>query len=189
MPNPIKTALDSALKIAKDPATNAKLKSGLRESASTVKKVVKDPAKVKTNLKDGSAWVANRAHPAVIRLTHGKVGSKVGDAPILVLTTTGRKSGKPRSVPLCYLTDGDRLVVIASYGGDDRAPLWFQNLQADPAVTVEVDGKRTPMTASVADAATRARLWPQAVAMYKGYEGYQRKTDREIPLVLLTPNP
>lgn len=168
MPNPIKTALDSAMKLVKDPATNAK---------------------IKTNLKDGTAWVANRAHPAVIRLSHGKIGSKFGAAPILVLTTTGKQSGKARSVPLCYLTDGDRIVVIASYGGDDRSPAWFHNLQANPAVTVEIDGVTKPMTASVADPETKARLWPEAVAMYKGYEGYQKKTDRDIPLVILAPAP
>jgi deazaflavin-dependent oxidoreductase (nitroreductase family) len=168
MPNPIKTVLDSALKIAKDPATKPKIKTGL---------------------KDGAAWFGNRAHPAVIRLSRGKLGTKVGAAPVLLLTTTGRKSGKARTVPLCYLAEGDDLVIVASYGGDDRAPQWFGNLQADPAVTVEIDGTTTPMTATVADADAKARLWPQVVAMYKGYAGYQKKTDRDIPLVLLTPKP
>ncbi len=191
MPNPLKNVaiktLDSVLKTAKDPATTAKLKAGVDTVVGTAKKAAKDPSKVKAGLKDGVAWANNRAMPAVIHLSHGKVGTKFGKAPILLLTTTGRKSGKARTVPLCYLTDGDRLVLIASYGGDDRSPAWFHNLTDNPSVTVEIDGTAKPMLASVADPATKAQLWPAAVAMYKGYEGYQNKTDRDIPLVLLTP--
>lgn len=180
-------AYDITENLMPNPLKNVAIKTKLDSVLATAKKTAKDPSKVKTGLKDGVAWVNNRAVPAVIHLSHGKLGTKMGQAPILILTTTGRKSGKARSVPLCYLTDADRLVVIASYGGDDRMPAWFHNLSDNPAVTVEVDGASKPMVATVADTATKARLWPEAVAMYKGYEGYQRKTEREIPLVLLSP--
>ncbi len=109
--------------------------------------------------------------------------------PVLELTTTGRKSGQKRSVMLTSpIQEGDSIVVVASRGGDDVHPAWFLNLQADPDVEVSLKGAPAqPMTARVATADERARLWPQVAADFKNYADYQKKTDREIPLVLLTP--
>ena len=109
--------------------------------------------------------------------------------PVLELTTIGRKSGRQRSVMLTSpIQEDDFIVVVASRGGDDVHPAWFLNVQADPDVEVSMkDAPKQLMTARVASADERARLWPQITADHENYAGYQKKTDREIPLVLLTP--
>jgi deazaflavin-dependent oxidoreductase (nitroreductase family) len=105
-----------------------------------------------------------------------------------VLHTVGRRSGEPRLTPLLYLEVGDgRLSVVASNGGDDRTPAWTHNLLARPEVEVDVAGEHRAYRAALATAAERADLWPRAVAMYKSFSDYQAKTDREIPMVVLTP--
>lgn len=111
--------------------------------------------------------------------------------PVLELTTIGRKSGTPRSVMLTApVQDGAKLVVVASRGGDDTHPAWFLNLRANPDVEVALRGGcRQPMRATVLNAEERNRVWPGLVAAQKRYAGYQRKTDREIPLVWLEPRP
>jgi len=106
---------------------------------------------------------------------------------MLLLTTTGRKTGQRRTTPLFYLPDGDRLVLIASYAGDDRHPQWFNNLVATPVVSVEIAGETRGMRSAVATAEEKARLWPRLVALYEGYDAYQRMTSRDIPVVILTP--
>ena len=109
--------------------------------------------------------------------------------PVVELTTTGRRSGQSRTTLLTSpLQQGDIVVVVASRGGDDHHPGWFLNLQANPEVTARVGGAPPrPMRAEVADADTRAKLWPEIASTHHNYAGYQRKTDREIPLVLLRP--
>lgn len=131
----------------------------------------------------------NGIHRTILKVTGGRLGWSAGGMDVVELTTTGRKSGQPRSVMLTSpLRDGDAIVVVASRGGDDTHPAWYLNLVADPNVQVSAKGGRPqPMTAEVADADTRARLWPTVAEQYKGYAGYQRKTEREIPLVLLRP--
>ncbi|MDQ4118901.1 MAG: nitroreductase family deazaflavin-dependent oxidoreductase [Actinomycetota bacterium] len=131
----------------------------------------------------------NAAHRVLIAVTGGRVGRDAFGMPVLELTTVGRRSGEPRSVLLTApLTDGDAYVVVASRGGDDRHPAWFLNLRDRPDVEVAVkDGPRRPMRARIADRETRARLWPQIAGRYRNYAGYQRRTEREIPLVLLEP--
>jgi deazaflavin-dependent oxidoreductase (nitroreductase family) len=133
----------------------------------------------------------NRVHRTVLTLTGGRLGWSAGSMPVLELTTKGRKSGQKRSVMLTSpLQEGDTIVVVASRGGDDVHPAWFLNLQADPDVEVSLKGAPAePMTARVANAEERARLWPRVAADYKNYAQYQKKTDREIPLVLLSPRP
>jgi F420H(2)-dependent quinone reductase len=138
-------------------------------------------------VKDKVAKLFGGVHATVIRRSGGKVGRTFRGAPVLLLNTTGRKSGQPRTTPLLYLRDGDNLAVVASYGGDDRFPAWYHNLVAEPDVSAELDGQRLQLRASVADEATRARLWPELLKMYKTYDSYQKKTDREIPVVLLSP--
>lgn len=109
--------------------------------------------------------------------------------PVLELTTTGRKSGQPRSVLLTSPhQEGDTWVVVASRGGDDTHPAWFLNLRDNPEVEVSLKGgPKRPMSARVADAGERARLWPKITADFKNYAQYQTKTEREIPLVFLEP--
>ncbi len=130
----------------------------------------------------------NVIHRGLIKVSGGRIGWDLR-MPALELTTTGRKSGRPHSVMLTSpLQDGGAIVIVASRGGDDRHPAWFLNLEADPHVEVAYAGApKRPMVARVATAEERARLWPEVTATYKGYAGYQAKTDREIPLVLLEP--
>ena len=132
--------------------------------------------------------IVNAVHRPLYRLTRGKIGGRGLGMPVLVLTTTGRKSGAKRSVMLTSpLQLGDSIVLVASRGGDDQNPAWLYNLQADPEVEVEQDGRTRSMRARVADAAERAELWPRVVADHANYGSYQAKTDREIPVVVLDP--
>lgn len=131
----------------------------------------------------------NAGHRLLIRLTGGKVGYSAMGMPVVELTTTGRRSGEPRTVLLTAPVHGDgAYVVVASRGGDDRHPAWFLNLRADPDVEVAVQGgERVPMRARIAGPDERAQLWPRIAGEYRNYAGYQRSTDREIPLVHLEP--
>ncbi|MGH9047490.1 MAG: nitroreductase/quinone reductase family protein [Acidimicrobiales bacterium] len=138
---------------------------------------------------DAQLHLMNTVHRTVLKLTGGRMGWKVIGMPALELTTTGRKSGQPRTVMLTSpLQEGDAIVIVASRGGDDHHPGWFLNLRDNPEVTVAYAGptKKT-MRARVATAEERATLWPRVTAAYKGYANYQTKTEREIPLVLLEP--
>jgi len=130
----------------------------------------------------------NAVHRGLIKLTGGRVGWQVA-MPVLELTTVGRKSGQPRSVLLTSPhQEGDTWVVVASRGGDDTHPAWFLNLRDKPEVEVSLKGgPKQPMSARVADAEERARLWPKITADFKNYAQYQTKTEREIPLVFLEP--
>lgn len=130
----------------------------------------------------------NRANVLLFRSTGGWLGSWLPrGARIGLLTTTGRKTGRPRTVALLYLRDGDRIVLVASQGGMPRHPLWFLNAEADPQVEFQTGAASRPYRARRADPVEREQYWPQLCALYPGYEGYQRKTDREIPLVILEP--
>jgi deazaflavin-dependent oxidoreductase (nitroreductase family) len=131
----------------------------------------------------------NAVHRAVLKVTGNRIGASFGGMQSLELTTIGRKSGEPRSVMLTVpLQEGDTYVVVASRGGDDHHPAWFLNLSENPAVEVQLVGKpKQKMQAHVATAEERARMWPLIADKYKNYAGYQKKTSREIPLVLLKP--
>ena len=131
----------------------------------------------------------NGVHRALLKISFGKVGWTAGGMPVLELITTGRKSGQPRA---CMLTSplqvGSTLVIVASRGGDDQHPSWFLNLRDSPAVKVGRNGKpAVAMNAHIATSEERAEMWPKITAKYKNYAGYQTKTTREIPLVMLTP--
>ena len=140
------------------------------------------------NGKDLMARVVTGAHEAVFRASGGRLLGSFGGMRVLVLTTVGRKSGQPRSTMLTVpVRDGERLVLVASYGGDDRHPAWFLNLRDNPDVTVTMDGRTRPMRARVASPEEKADLWPRVVAAYKGYGGYQSRTSREIPVVIVEP--
>jgi deazaflavin-dependent oxidoreductase (nitroreductase family) len=131
----------------------------------------------------------NGLHRALLKVSGGKVGWQASSMPVLELTTTGRKSGQPRSVMLTSpYQEGATVVVVASRGGDDTHPAWFLNLRDNPDVEVAYKGApKQKMRARVADAAERERMWPLVVADHKNYAEYQTKTTREIPLVLLEP--
>ena len=133
----------------------------------------------------------NSVHRAILKVSGGRIGWQGSGMPVLELTTTGRKSGRPRAVMLTSpLQEGSTIVVVASRGGDDQHPAWFLNLRDDPNVEVAFKGgAKQRMHARVATAEERARMWPIVTADHKNYATYQTKTTREIPLVLLEPAP
>jgi F420H(2)-dependent quinone reductase len=127
-------------------------------------------------------------HVALYRATKGRLGHRIpGSPPVLLLDHVGARSGAKRTSPLGYVSDGENVVVVASKGGYPRNPAWFHNLMAHPDTTVQIGSSRRPVHARVADAEERKRLWPMVVDVYSGYDGYQRRTEREIPLVILEP--
>jgi len=122
------------------------------------------------------------------RLSKGRLGGRFpGGAPVLLLTTIGRKSGERRTAPVLYLADGDRFVVVASKGGFSTHPLWYKNLESNPNVEVEVGSERKKMMAKRASDVEKRVLWPKLVAMYRDFDDYQARTQREIPVVILSP--
>jgi deazaflavin-dependent oxidoreductase (nitroreductase family) len=138
---------------------------------------------------DFSLKTMNAVHRTFLKLSGGHFGWHVAGMSALELTTTGRKSGRPHTVMLTSPTqEGDAIVIVASRGGDDHHPSWYLNLRDNPDVTVAFAGKpKRAMRARTATPEERATLWPRVTASYKGYAGYQTKTEREIPLVLLEP--
>ena len=131
--------------------------------------------------------VATRGHRLLLQ---SPLAGVFGTSPVgrfLVLHTTGRRSGQPRQTPLSYTRDGTAYVVIASDGGARHDPDWYLNLEAQPDAAIEIEGRRRAVRAETVTGADRDRLWRQAVASYGGYAAYQARTDREIPVVRLTP--
>ena len=127
-------------------------------------------------------------HVQRYRETDGEVGYDWNGAPTLLLTTTGRKTGQRRTNMLTTpVVDGERIVLVGSWGGDDRHPMWFLNLQANPDVEITRAGGTRAYRARVATPEERAELWPRVTAKYNGYAGYQKNTEREIPLVICEP--
>ncbi len=127
-------------------------------------------------------------HATVYRATHGLIGHRFpGAPPVLLLDHVGAKSATKRTTPLVYVNDGGDVVIVASKGGHPRHPAWFHNLVAHPDTTIQIGARRRAVHARVATPEERKRLWPMAVAVYSGYSGYQERTEREIPLVVLEP--
>jgi len=134
------------------------------------------------------AWhTMTQLHVLVYRLTGGRVGGRMVGSQVLLLDHVGRRSGQRRTVPLLYLPDGDDLVIIASRGGSHQMPAWWLNLQADPETTVQVGSERRTVRAREAEGEERERLWTRAVEMYSDYAAYQTRTDRRIPVIVLSP--
>lgn len=123
----------------------------------------------------------------VYRLSGGRVMGRMGAAPILLLTTVGRKSGKKRTVPLLYLEDAGRFAIVASYAGAPRHPAWFRNLEANPQVDLQVRNRKFAATARQASPEEKSQLWPRLVAIYPAYADYQKRTTRDIPVVIVSP--
>lgn len=130
----------------------------------------------------------NTVHRVALRATGGRVGAKVFGMVALELHTVGRRSGRRRSVMLTApIFEPSRIVLVASKGGDDRNPDWYGNLVAEPKVEITRDGVTTPWQARTATPEEKADLWPRIVTAYKGYAGYQERTDRDIPVVICEP--
>lgn len=128
-----------------------------------------------------------RAHIAVYRRTNGRVGAKLLWFPAALLTTTGRKSGLPRTTATLYLRDGEKVVLPASFGGRDGNPMWYRNLKANPLVQVQVRDEHRAMTARDATDEERRRYWPVLIKMYPPYKNYRDAADRVVPLVVCEP--
>ena len=139
-------------------------------------------------VKDALAKGVNLVHRTLYDVSGGRIGGTVMSMTAVKLTTTGRKSGEPRTVMLTTpLQQGDDIVLVASYGGDQAHPAWYLNLQADPDVTLQLEGRELRATARTASDEERAELWSQITDAYDGYAGYQRRTDRTIPVVICSP--
>lgn len=138
-------------------------------------------------MRDITARRLSRLHRVLYRLTRGVLGRRLVGNDMLLLTTRGRTTGRPHTVPLLHLADGRTLVVIASWGGRPYHPHWYRNLVADPTATVQVRSRRWKVRARTAGPAEREHWWPRIVAAYPGYRAYQAHTDREIPVVFLEP--
>jgi F420H(2)-dependent quinone reductase len=141
---------------------------------------------------DRSWPVLHRAmglHTFAYRATRGRVRHRIPgvSAPILLLNHVGAKSGVKRTSPLSYIADGEDVVLIAAKGGYPKHPAWLHNLKANPDTFAPIRSERRPVHARIATPEERERLWPVAVGVYKGYATYQRRTEREIPLVILEP--
>jgi deazaflavin-dependent oxidoreductase (nitroreductase family) len=144
---------------------------------------------------DYLSWVENNwgllgrvipGHTALYRATGGRIGHRVpGAPPMLLLDHVGAKSGAKRTSPLVYVRDGEDVVLVASKGGYPKNPGWFYNLKANPDTEVQIGSEHRLVRAHVADAEERKRLWPMALKTYGGYADYQKRTEREIPLVIL----
>jgi len=123
----------------------------------------------------------------IYRATRGRLMNKVGRAPVMLLTSTGRRSGQPRTAPVLYLADGERLIVISSNGGNNHAPAWSYNLKANPDADVEIGSEHRRVRARVAEGEERAELWRKMNQQYAGFAQYDDTTSREIAVFVLDP--
>jgi F420H(2)-dependent quinone reductase len=125
-------------------------------------------------------------HTRLYRLTGGRVGGRIRKAKILLLDHVGRKTGTRRTSPLLYVEDGDDLAIVASKGGHPRHPAWYVNLRANPDTTVQVGSEKRRVVARTATPEEKKRLWRQLIAVWPDYDAYQRRTEREIPVIILS---
>jgi deazaflavin-dependent oxidoreductase (nitroreductase family) len=131
--------------------------------------------------------ISGKLNVPLYRLSGGRLGGKVGRAPVLLLTSTGRRSGQQRTAPVLYLKDGERLVVIGSNAGNKKAPAWSLNLQANPDAEVEVGRDRSLVRARVTEGEERAELWRKMNEQYAGFDAYDANTSRDIAVFVLEP--
>jgi deazaflavin-dependent oxidoreductase (nitroreductase family) len=137
---------------------------------------------------DVAVKIMSRVNVWLLRASGGRVGSRFRyGAPVMLLTTIGRRSGQPRTTPLIYLEDGENVVTVASKGGSARHPLWYRNLRDHPDVEVEIGAQRRQLHARTASAEEKTKLWPRLAAIYPDYDDYQARTERDIPVVILEP--
>jgi F420H(2)-dependent quinone reductase len=140
-----------------------------------------------SDLKSAAFQQLTKVHVAAFRLSGGRLGGDVRGAPVLLLHHRGRKSGEQRVSPLLYLPDGERLVIVGSKGGSHRHPAWFLNLREMDETEVELRGERRRVSVRLATPEERNELWPRVVDIWSDYATYQKRTDREIPLIILAP--
>jgi deazaflavin-dependent oxidoreductase (nitroreductase family) len=117
----------------------------------------------------------------------GRIGGKMDKVPVLLLTTTGRKTGKKRTLPLIYIMDGSAYVITASAGGADKNPGWFFNIRSNPQATIQVKDKHIKVMAEIAGQEKKSELWARLIEVAPNFAGYQKRTSREIPMVILHP--
>lgn len=127
-----------------------------------------------------------KTHVSLYHFSKGRIGGRMWNSPALLVTTVGRKTGKNRTTPLLFLEDYDRIAIVASNGGRDKEPSWWTNLRTDPHAKVQIKGEKKNMVARKANESEQASLWPLLTKMYPSYSEYQKKTKREIPVVILT---
>jgi len=137
-------------------------------------------------LKPGTIRLLGRVHARLWRLFGGKLGSGFGKLPFFLLTTTGRKSGRPRTTPVLYFRDGTDLIVVASFGGNDVHPAWYLNLLRFPEASVLMEGRRRHLFARQVSPEEKKRIWPRLIKLYPNFDLYQRRTRRDIPLLRLS---
>jgi deazaflavin-dependent oxidoreductase (nitroreductase family) len=138
--------------------------------------------------KDAFYKVGTGIHRAIFNVSKGRIFGRAFGMPFVELLTTGRRSGKARATMLSVpIIDGDRLVLVASFGGDDRHPAWYLNLRSNPEVRVTIAGSTRTMIARIATEEERAELWPQIISVFESYARYQKRTERPIPVVILEP--
>jgi F420H(2)-dependent quinone reductase len=135
----------------------------------------------------GALRSLGRLNVPLYRLTRGRLMGSVGRAPVLLLTTTGRRSGQARTAPVVYLADGERLIVIGSNAGNANAPAWALNLRAHPDAEVDIRGRQRAVRARVAEGEERGQLWSAMNEQYAGFEDYRQRTSREIAVFVLDP--
>jgi len=140
-------------------------------------------------VRDGTARRLSTLHTAAYRLSGGKIGRRLVNNDMLLVTTRGRHTGRDHTVPLLYLRDGDDVLVVASWGGRDYPPHWYLNMKAEPAVSVQIDGSKWVAIATELGEPERSEWWQRAVVAYDGYREYQSRTERLIPIVRLAPAP
>jgi deazaflavin-dependent oxidoreductase (nitroreductase family) len=133
----------------------------------------------------GALRAVGKFNVPIYRITHGRVGGMIGRAPVLLLTSTGRRSGQPRTAPVVYLADDDRVIVIGSNAGNERAPAWSHNLKANPDALVQIRGERRAVRARVAENEERAELWRKMNEQYSGFDEYDERTSRDIAVFVL----
>jgi deazaflavin-dependent oxidoreductase (nitroreductase family) len=168
---------------------HAYVSSGLKPDVKCSRQMVSDRAfsRFSMALPGSVLRTFGRCNVPLYRATRGRVGGRVGRAPVLLLTTTGRRSGQERTAPVLFMKDADRLVVIGSNAGNDRAPAWALNLVANPDAEVEVRAERRKVRARVTEGEERAQLWSKMNAQYGGFDDYSTRTARAIKVFALEP--
>ena len=144
-------------------------------------------SRLSTSMPDRWLTLLGNLNVPLYRASGGRLMGKVGRAPVLLLTSTGRRSGQRRTAPVLYLRDGDRLIVIGSNAGNEREPAWALNLKANPDAEVEVGRERTRVRARIADGDERTQLWTRFNSLFGGFDHYRERTSRDIAVFVLEP--
>ena len=145
-------------------------------------------SKFSMSMPAGMLRTLGKLNVPIYRLTRGRLMGKVGRAPVLLLSTTGRRSGQQRTAPVLFLVDGSRTVVIGSNAGNEHAPAWSHNLKANPDAEIQIRGERRKVRARVAEGEERSELWRKMNEQYAGFEDYDERTSRDIAVFVLEPS-